>query len=81
MLFGENIRKSIAKELDEGEDTFSIDSKPVKVCQNFRAIRCQMGKDDIENAPFWGYCTSQNMYYYGYKLHASVRYQLSNPFL
>ena len=29
-----------------------------------------MGKDDIEHAPSWGYCASQNMYYYGYKLHA-----------
>ena len=48
MLLGENIRKSIAKEIDGGEDVFSIDSKPVKVCQNARANRCQMGKDDIE---------------------------------
>ena len=29
-----------------------------------------MGRDDIEHAPSWGYCASQNMYYYGYKLHA-----------
>jgi hypothetical protein len=29
-----------------------------------------MGKDDIEHAPAWGYCASQNMYYYGFKLHA-----------
>jgi hypothetical protein len=70
MLLGENIRKSIAKEIDGSEDVFSIDSKPVKVCQNARANRCQMGKDDIGHAPSWGYCASQNMYYYGYKLHA-----------
>ena len=35
-----------------------------------RTARCQMGKTDIEHAPAWGYCSSQNMYYYGYKLHA-----------
>ena len=29
-----------------------------------------MGKGDIEHAPAWGYCASQNMHYYGYKLHA-----------
>ncbi|MBR1475353.1 MAG: IS982 family transposase [Muribaculaceae bacterium] len=70
MKLGENIRQSIAKVIDGRETVFSIDSKPVKVCQNARANRCQMGKDDIEHAPSWGYCASQNMYYYGYKLHA-----------
>ena len=50
--------------------TCSIDSKPVKVCQNARAKRCSMGKTDMDHAPSWGYCASQNMHYYGYKLHA-----------
>ncbi len=70
MMLGENIRQSIAKAIDGGETVFSIDSKPVKVCQNARAARCQMGKTNIKHAPAWGYCSSQNMYYYGYKLHA-----------
>ena len=70
MQLGERIRQSIAQAIDGGENVFSIDSKPVKVCQNVRAGRCQMGKNDIEHAPSWGYCASQNMYYYGYKLHA-----------
>lgn len=64
MLLGESIRQAIAKAIDGGEDVFSIDSKPVKVCQNARASRCQMGRDDIEHAPAWGYCASQNMYYF-----------------
>ena len=67
---GEEIRRAIAKAIDGGESVFSIDSKPVKVCQNARASRCTMGKGDIEHAPAWGYCASQNMHYYGYKLHA-----------
>lgn len=70
---GENIRLSIAKEIDGDEDVFSIDAKPIKVGQNAHANRCQMGKDDIEHAPSWGYCASQNKYYYGYKLHALCR--------
>lgn len=69
-LLGENIRKAIAKAIDAGEFVFSIDSKPVKVCQNARAKRCSMGKTDIDHAPSWGHCASQNMHYYGYKLHA-----------
>ena len=68
--FGEYIRKAIACAIDGGESVFCIDSKPVKVCQNARANRCAMGKTDIDRAPAWGYCASQNMHYYGYKLHA-----------
>ena len=70
MHLGEKIRKSIARRIDGGENVFSIDSKPVKVCQNARAKRCALGKDDMGHAPAWGYCASQNMHYYGYKLHA-----------
>lgn len=66
----EEIRKDIASAIDGREDVFSIDSKPIKVCQNSRAARCSMGKDNPETAPTWGYCASQNMHYYGYKLHA-----------
>ncbi|MDD7462271.1 MAG: IS982 family transposase, partial [Prevotellaceae bacterium] len=69
-LLGENIHKSIAKTIDGGEFVFSIDSKPVKVCQNARTKRCSMVKTDINHASAWGYCASQNMHYYGYKLHA-----------
>lgn len=34
-----NIRQSIAKAIDGGETVFSIDSKPVNVCQNARAAK------------------------------------------
>lgn len=67
---GEEIRKDIVAAMDGKENVFSIDSKPVKVCQNARASRCAMGKDDCRTAPQWGYCASQRTYYYGYKLHA-----------
>lgn len=69
-ILGEEIRKDIAAAMDGKEDVFSIDSKPVKVCQNARAKRCAMGKDTPDLAPAWGYCASQGMHYYGYKLHA-----------
>lgn len=48
---GEEIRKDIAFAMDGNEDVFSIDSKPVKVCQNVRAKRCATGRDDYERAP------------------------------
>ena len=66
----EEIRKDVAVAIDGTEDVFCIDSKPVKVCQNARAKRCVMGRDNIDAAPDWGYCASQGLHYYGYKLHA-----------
>lgn len=70
-LLGEEIRKAIANKMDDGQDVFSIDSKPVRVCQNARAKRCRIGYDgNEESAPAWGYCASQQLYYFGYKLHA-----------
>lgn len=66
----EDIRKDIANEIDGGEDVFVIDSKPVKVCQVARANRCTMGADNHAASPSKGFCASQQMYYYGYKLHA-----------
>ena len=67
---GEEIRKEMARAMDGNEFVFSVDSKPVKVCQNVRARRCTMGKDDFDHAPSWGYCSTMRMKYYGYKLHA-----------
>lgn len=66
----EEIRKEVAVAIDGSEDVFCIDSKPVKVCQNARAKRCVMGRDNAEAVPDWGYCASQGLHYYGYKLHA-----------
>jgi len=65
-----SIRERIADEIDGGEDYFCIDSKPIEVCRSSRAKRCSMGKKNLEKAPSFGYCASQGIYYYGYKLHA-----------
>ena len=64
------IREKIANHIDAGESYFCIDSKPIEVCRIARGKRCKMGKDDYEKAPSFGYCASQGVYYYGYKLHA-----------
>jgi hypothetical protein len=63
------IRKCIAEDIDEFEDTYCIDSKPFEVCRLTRAKRNQVGKTDFEKAPSIGYCASQDRYYFGYKLH------------
>lgn len=67
----EKIRKRIAMEMDGGEDLFFVDSKPIEVCRVARGKRCRMGRTgDFSKAPDFGYCASQNTYYFGYKLHA-----------
>ena len=64
------IRERMAAEIDGGEDYFCIDSKPIEVCRFARFKRCSMGRKDFEKAPSVGYCASQGVFYYGYKLHA-----------
>ena len=66
----EKIRKRIVEHIDGGEDVFIIDSKPVQVCKLARGKRNCMGKDAPEMAPDFGYCASQSVYYFGYKLNA-----------
>ena len=51
----EEIRKEVAVAIDGSEDVFCIDSKPVKVCQNARAKRCVMGRDNAEAMLCAGY--------------------------
>lgn len=69
-VLGEDIRKEIALKMDGGENAFVIDSKPVKACQMARTGRCAMEYDNPAATPAKGYCASQQMFYYGYKLHA-----------
>ena len=64
------IRERIAKEIDRDEDIYTIDSKPFQVCKISRMNRCKMGKKDYTTAPDFGFCASQDTWYYGYKLHA-----------
>lgn len=64
------IRKAMVLQMDQYEDIFDVDSKPIEVCRMSRSRRCKIGKTDYERAPSKGFCASQSRYYYGYKLHA-----------
>ena len=66
----EMIRKRIAKAMDGAEEYFCVDSKPIEVCRLSRGKRCKMGKNEPDKSPVFGYCATQGVYYYGYKLHA-----------
>lgn len=65
----ENIRKQLSHAFNEFEDHFIIDSMPAEVCKNARATRSKICKESELTAPDKGYCASQKMYFYGYKIH------------
>ena len=66
----EQVRIELSRKLTEFEDYFIVDSMPLEICKNSRASRSSICKE-VENAmPDRGFCASQQMYYYGYKLHA-----------
>ena len=65
-----SIRERLVNKIDSAETYFCIDSKPIEVCRIARAKRCAMGRLSFDTAPSKGYCASQGLYYYGYKLHA-----------
>jgi len=64
------IQSRMANKIDEFEDTFTVDSKPFPVCRYVRRNRCRIGKNDFDKSPNVGYCATQELNYYGYKLHA-----------
>ena len=67
----EELRKRIAMEMDGEEEQFFVDSKPIEVCRVARGKRCKMGRTgNFSQAPDFGFCASQNTYYFGYKSHA-----------
>ncbi|WP_411332466.1 IS982-like element ISRa1 family transposase [Riemerella anatipestifer] len=66
----EQIRQRISMEFNEFEDIFIVDSMPMKVCENARSTRSKICKEQSYSSPTYGYCASQKLYFYGYKLHA-----------
>lgn len=65
----EQFRQKMADCFNEFEEYFIIDSMPLEICKNSRASRSKICKEDEYRFPNKGFCASQQMYYYGYKLH------------
>lgn len=64
------IRLNLAESFNSCEDVFIVDSMPLEVCKIARSSRSKICKEELHSSPAKGYCASQKMYYYGYKLHA-----------
>lgn len=71
-LFVEKMRlqKKMSELLTVDEQYFIVDSMPLEVCKMSRNRRITICKKDGYSSPNIGYCASQSMHYYGYKLHA-----------
>ena len=65
-----DVRKLMAKCINEQADIFAIDSMPLEICKISREQRNKMGKESEHHLPAKGYCASQKKYFYGYKLHS-----------
>jgi len=66
----EQVRRKIADLIIGDDNYFVIDSMPLEVCKMSRSNRSTICKEDYDCAPTFGYCASQDMKFYGYKLHS-----------
>jgi len=68
--FIEEIRMKMVDTFNESENYFIVDSMPLEVCKISRSSRSRICKDVDYAYPNKGFCASQNLHFYGYKLHA-----------
>jgi hypothetical protein len=66
----EEIRLKMVEEFNQFENYFVVDSMPLEVCKLSRASLSKICKEQNFAQPNKGYCASQSLHFYGYKLHA-----------
>jgi len=66
----EELRRKMVEKLNEFEKYFVVDSMPLEVCKLSRSSRSKICKEVDYALPNKGFCASQNLHFYGYKLHA-----------
>jgi hypothetical protein len=65
----EFIRNELSNKFNEFENYFVVDSMPLEVVKLSRSNSSKICKEEFYSAPNRGFCASQNMHYYGYKIH------------
>ncbi|WP_417942209.1 IS982 family transposase [Flavobacterium sp. RS13.1] len=60
----------MVEKFNEFENYLVVDSMPLEVYKIDRSSRSKIGKEETYARPNKGFCASQNLHYYGYKLHA-----------
>jgi hypothetical protein len=66
----EFIRNELSNKFNEFENYFIVDSMPLEVVKLSRSNSSKICKEEFYSAPNRGFCASQNIHYYGYKIHA-----------
>ncbi|MEZ5472841.1 MAG: IS982 family transposase [Marinicella sp.] len=66
----ESLRREMAEQMIADDPYFIIDFMPLEVCKMSRSNRSVICKEDMESSPNHGFCASQQMRFYGYKLHS-----------
>jgi len=66
----ECIHKALSEKLNSSENYFIVASIPLEICKLSRSSRTSICKEDYQTSPSKGYCASQKLHFYGYKLHA-----------
>jgi len=69
-VYIESLRQKMAEQIIGADNYFIIDSMPLEVCKMSRSLRSTVCTESIESSPNHGYCASQQMKFYGYKLHS-----------
>ena len=67
--FLEEIRMKMVEKFNEFENYFVVDSMSLEVCKIARSSSSKICKEEDYTRPDKGFCASQNLHYYGYKLH------------
>jgi hypothetical protein len=65
----ELIRKKFSDKFNAFENYYIVDSMPLEITKLSRSFRSTICKEHYDTAPNKGFCASQNMVYYGYKIH------------
>ena len=71
----DEIRMTLSEKINEFEEYFIVDSMPLEACKLSRSTRSKICKESFYSSPDKGFCASQQMYFYGYKLHATCSVQ------
>jgi hypothetical protein len=66
----EKLRLKMSELIVPFEDYFVVDSMPLEVCKLSREHKVKICREAFDTAPNRGFCASQNMHFFGYKLHA-----------
>lgn len=68
----QKLNEAMARQINEGENYFMVDSMPIPVCKNAREKRLKACCQFFETAPDKGFSAVNKQFFIGYKLHVVI---------